>query len=127
LASPAGALEAYRQALAIRQELDQPNLAMEVHAGLARVLLAQGDVAAAQAQVDVILSNLESGTLAGALEPLRVYLTCVQVLDAAQDPRATEIKQYAREQLGEQAISIKDRKLRESFLSSKYAAALLAL
>ena len=68
----------------------------------------------------------KTGTLDGALEPLRVYLTCIQVLDAAIDPRATQVKQRARHLLGEQAAGIKDRKLRESFVGSTHAAALLA-
>jgi tetratricopeptide (TPR) repeat protein len=123
LESPDGATDAYRQALEIRQELDQLNLAMEARAGLARVSLAQGDVVGAQAQVAEVSDYLETGTLDGAIEPFRVYLTCVQVLDAAQDPRAAEIKRRARQRLGEQAAGIRDRKLRESFLSSAYASA----
>jgi hypothetical protein len=42
----------------------------------------------AQAHVEEILTALEAHTLDGTDEPLRVYLTCVQVLAAHDDPRA---------------------------------------
>ena len=76
------AAEAYQNSVALRRELDQPNLATEPLAGLARVALAQRDLARAQAHVEEILSHLETGTLHGTIAPFEVYLTCYRVLRA---------------------------------------------
>jgi len=45
----------YQQALALRRELDQPHLALELQAGLAQILLEQGHLPQAQVQVNQIL------------------------------------------------------------------------
>ncbi|MEI2612765.1 MAG: protein kinase [Candidatus Promineifilaceae bacterium] len=97
------AAAAYQQALTIRRELGQPNLATEPLAGLARVALAQGQAAAAMTPVTEILAHLEQNSLAGTDEPYRVYLTCYQVLRANQDPRATTLLQTGYHLLREQA------------------------
>jgi tetratricopeptide (TPR) repeat protein len=116
LEQPEEATEAYRESLALRRELDQPNLATEPLAGLARVALAQGDLARAQACVEEILSHLETGTLHGTISPFEVYLTCYRVLKASQDPRAQEILNTAHDRLQEWAARITDEGLRRSFL-----------
>jgi tetratricopeptide (TPR) repeat protein len=114
----AEASEVYEQALALRRELGQPHLVMESLAGLARVSLAQNDLIQAQAQVEEILTHLESKTLDGTDEPLRIYLTCYHVLRAAQDPRAQEILNTAHNLLQERAAKIGDEELRRSFLEN---------
>jgi adenylate cyclase len=114
----AEATDAYHQALTLRQEMDQPNLAMEPLAGLARVHLAQGDLAQAQAHVEEILSYLESHALDDAEEPFRVYLTCYRILDANQDPRAQETLSVAYNLLQEQASKIGDKDTRRLFLEN---------
>ena len=116
--APAEAFAAYEQALALRRELGQPNLALEPLAGLARVSLAQGDVTSAQARVEELLSHLESGTLDGATEPFRVYLTCYRVLCASRDLRAPEVLTTMHTRLQEQAAKINDEELRRSFLEN---------
>ena len=79
--------------------LDQPNMATESLAGLARVCQVQGDLGRAQAHVEEILQYLglnsvqptsdrepASGqTLDGTLSPFQIYLTCCRILEAAQD------------------------------------------
>jgi DNA-binding SARP family transcriptional activator/predicted ATPase/Tfp pilus assembly protein PilF len=114
----AEAAEVYQQALALRQELGQPNLAIEPLAGLARVSLAQGDALQAQAQVEEILNHIETGTLDGTDEPLRVYLTCYRVLVASQDLRAQGILSAAHRLLQERAAKIGDEDLRRSYLEN---------
>jgi hypothetical protein len=91
---------------------------MESLAGLARVSLAQGNQAQAQAYVEEILSHLESYTLAGIYEPFRVRLTCYRVLRANQDPRAEAVLNTAYHLLQEQAAKIADEELRRSFLEN---------
>jgi ATP/maltotriose-dependent transcriptional regulator MalT len=107
---------AYRQALAIRREMGQHSLAMEVIAGLARVALVQDDLDQAQAHVDDILRYLEAGSLDGALAPFLVYLTCYRVFNANQHPRARKILETAYQRLKARAAKISHPELHHSFL-----------
>jgi len=120
------ATDAYRQAAHLRRELGQLAMAMEPVAGLASVALAQGALHQAQAQVEEILEHLETGTqslssahaLEGAEEPFWVYLTCYEVLRAAQDPRAEVVLNTAYNLLQELAAKIEDKALRRSLLEN---------
>lgn len=110
---------AYEAALDIRQSLSQPNLAMEPLAGLAQVALKRKDISTAQVHVGEILEYLEGGgTLEGAEEPLRVWLTCYQVLHACQDSRALSIIDNAHQLLQNRADRIRDESLRHKFLEN---------
>ncbi|MGD2144111.1 MAG: BTAD domain-containing putative transcriptional regulator [Anaerolineae bacterium] len=88
---PDQAVRAYENARTLQDHLGQSGQALESVAGLARASLANGDLARAQAFAEEILTHLESGNLLGATEPLRVYLTCYQVLEANDDPRARDV------------------------------------
>lgn len=118
LGLPAEAAKAYERALALQRETGQANLAAESLAGLARVALAQDDLARAQACAEEILPVLESSALEGASEPLRVFLTCYHVLDAARDPRTQQLLATAHALLQERASRIVDRDLWRSFLEN---------
>ena len=110
------AAENYHQALALCQELGQFHFAREALAGLSRVALAQGDLSQAQTWVAELLPQLTLENLYGAREPFRVYLTCYQVLQADQDPQATEILVTAHRLLQTRAAAIEDERLRHCFL-----------
>lgn len=111
------ARESYLGALEIRQRLSQPNLACEPLAGLARWALQGGDIKTAESYANAILAHLDGGgTLEGADEPLRVYLSCVETLLAGGRQRAREILRTAYALLQEQASGISDAELRRSFL-----------
>jgi predicted ATPase/class 3 adenylate cyclase len=113
----ADAEAAYRLALDIRGEMDQPVLAAEPGAGLARAALERGDLPAAQAHITPILARVESGgTLDGTDEPLRVYLTCYFVLRAVRDARSGTILDMARTMLLERSGAIKNETIRLAFL-----------
>jgi tetratricopeptide (TPR) repeat protein len=119
----AQAADAYQRALEMRRELDQTSLAVEVTAGLARVSLAEGDLALALARTEEILAFLEAATdtdaghgLEGTTDPFRIYLTCYRVLQSARDPRAEGILATAHSLLQQQAAGIEDEGLRHSFL-----------
>jgi predicted ATPase len=117
LSQPEEAAAAYREALAIRQELNQPHLALGGKAGLARAAVTQGDLGVALEHVSEILAYLaERGSLKGTWEPLRIYLTCYQVLRLAGDPQAEEILEIAFNLLEEQASRIPDQAYRSLFL-----------
>jgi predicted ATPase/class 3 adenylate cyclase len=122
------AAEAYQAALSRRRELGQPNKAAEPLAGLARIALAAGELGAALAYVADILAHLAEGTLEGADEPLRVYLTCYEALRAARDARAADILDAAHTLLRERAARIPDAATRRSFLEQvPYHRQLIAL
>jgi tetratricopeptide (TPR) repeat protein len=111
------AIAAYQQSLAIWQEIGMDNRATEARAGIARIHLAQGHLPPALAEIEVILAYLQQNpTLAGTDEPLRVYLTCYQVLQACADPRARTVLQTAVTLLQERAATITDAGLRQSYL-----------
>jgi tetratricopeptide (TPR) repeat protein len=113
-----GATDAYQRALGLRREMDQRHLATEPLAGLARVAMAQGDWAQAQAHVKEILAHLESGSLNGMDEPFHIYLTCYRVLRANGDPRAETLLDTAHRLLQEDGAKIGDEGLRRSFLEN---------
>ncbi|MFN8459610.1 MAG: tetratricopeptide repeat protein [Anaerolineae bacterium] len=112
------AAASYRQALTLYQETGQLHFAREVLAGLSRVALAHGDLAQAQALVAELLPQLTIENLYGAREPFRVYLTCYQVLQAGQDPRAGEVLAAAYRLLHKRAAAIEDERLRRSYLEN---------
>jgi tetratricopeptide (TPR) repeat protein len=113
------AADAYRQALALQREMGQRHLIPEPLAGLARVALAQGDHTQALAHVGEILDHLgDHPGLGGTIEPLRVYLTCYQVLRAHDDPRAEEVLDVGYQLLQERADKIGDEDLRRSYLEN---------
>ncbi|MCP4527659.1 MAG: tetratricopeptide repeat protein, partial [Aestuariibacter sp.] len=134
----AEALVLLRQAISVRRELGHQALLMESQATLARAYLAQGDPATspsassgqvsgqtgqaltqAQAQVEEILAYLDAGgNLDGTEQPLRIYLTCYQVLQASGDSRAAGVLQSAHAALQEQAARIPDEDTRRSFLEN---------
>ena len=114
----AEATDAFRQALALREELGQSSLAMDALAGLAHVSLIQGDLDQAHARVEEVLRYKESNTLDGAEDPFRIYLTCYHVLRAVHDPRARIILEKAHHLLQEEAAKIADEEMRRSFLEN---------
>ena len=110
---------AYQEMADRARELGEISIALEAQAGLARVAWAQGDHPQAQTHVDEIVTHLEAGgSLDGAFEPFRIYLTCFQVLETSQDDRAATVLASAYRQLQAQAAQIGDEELRRSFLEN---------
>jgi hypothetical protein len=92
-------------------------MAMEAVAGLARVALARGDAAQARTEVQTLLDYRASGgTFEGTEEPLRIALTCWQVMSAANDARASGLLADAHADLQAQVAHIADARLRHSLL-----------
>ena len=86
--------------------------------GLARVALAQGEIPQAVTLVEEILASLEDTMLDRLAEPLRVHLTCIQVMEAAQDPRLPAMVKRAYRVLQERAGRIRDTEMRRQFLEN---------
>lgn len=112
----AGAATAHRDALVARRAAGEKTRGLENLAGLAEIALAAGDLAQARQHVEEILAHLATGSVDGAEEPLRIYLTCYRVLQASSDPRATGVLETAQRLLAARAAQIADPALRRSYL-----------
>jgi adenylate cyclase len=112
------ATAAYREAGRLHRAAGQEHLAIETIAGLARVALAQGDLSQAQAHVEAILQYVATNPIDGVEEPLRLHLTCYQVLHACSDPRAAASLETAHQLLHQRAATITDPIERRSFFEN---------
>jgi tetratricopeptide (TPR) repeat protein len=116
LAQSDDAFNTYRQAVALAYELKRERLAIEPLAGLARVALALGNVSGALEYVGTIRRWLQTQTVEGLDEPLRIYLTCYQVLNAAGDEDAKSILHAAYTMLDEWANKLEVAEQRHAYL-----------
>jgi hypothetical protein len=90
----------------------------ETTADLARVALAQGDLDQAAADAATIMDALRDADLAGAEEPIEVYLTCYHVLRASHNPRAEDALARGYALLRERAAQFAADDQRRSFLEN---------
>lgn len=119
LGAPEQAYDAYQTSLALRRDLGQAHLLAEPLAGMAQSRLDEGAPEAALAHAEEILAYLASGgTLEGAISPFQVYLTCIRILEANRDARATGLARTAHDMLQERAQRIVDDAMRRSFLDN---------
>ena len=81
---------AYQGVPGLYGQTEQPDRVSKVLVGLVRVRLAQGQVALAMETVEQILPGLRPALVDNAEEGLRVYLSCIQALQAAGYGRAAE-------------------------------------
>jgi tetratricopeptide (TPR) repeat protein len=115
------AQSAYEQALQLSRQTN-PNIALESHAGLARLSLARNELATAQTQVEPILAFLaQGGILDGYTGPVEIYLTCYRTLEAVKDSRAPGVLAAAQQWLQKQAKAIENIELRRPFLENSQA------
>jgi tetratricopeptide (TPR) repeat protein len=113
------AAQDYLQALELYRGIGAEWGITETRTGLARVRQAQGDMEGALNHVNAILAYLEGGKGLGyGRGPTESYLVCVQVLDAAGDPRVREVLERGHAELQERAEKITDEALRRSFLEN---------
>jgi len=112
------AREAYNLSIKLRDELGQLFLTNETKAGLTRLAMQEGKLDEALKYIEEILDFLKEHNLDGTDEPMRIYLTCYQVLQAAGDPRADEILTQAHKLLMERAGKITDEAMRTSYLEN---------
>jgi len=110
---------AYQAALKLNRILNQLMEATEPAAGLARIALQRGDLAAAKRQIGPILIQMERDhSLSGTDQPLRVYETCYSVLRALNSERAGAVLEMAYQLLMARSNSIKDLTLKHTFLEN---------
>jgi tetratricopeptide (TPR) repeat protein len=116
---PDQAVQAYQQALQIHRNLGPKHKGIEPLAGLARVALAQENITQALIYAKELYEHIKDDVpIEGVWEPLRHYLTCYQVLCAADDPRAERVLDIAYERLQEWAARTEDEAMRCSFLEN---------
>ena len=94
----------YEESLANFRASNMPVAALDAAAGLARLALANGDLGQAKAHVSAAIACIDGGWRTGlAVNPLRIMLTCHEVLAAVENARATEFLVMAQAMLKERA------------------------
>jgi predicted ATPase/DNA-binding SARP family transcriptional activator len=112
-------VDVYRRALTLYRNMRLPNCSFDVLAGLARSSLVRGEHAEALDYVQGILRYIRlHPNLQQIWEPLRVCLTCYDVLREVDDSRSEEVLEEAYRLLQERAGTIKDERLRRSYLKN---------
>jgi len=110
--------ERYRASVALFREIGRTTMPYEPLAGLARVALARGDIAAARATVDEIVAHFDGGgSVDGTEDPLWIHLTCHDVLGAAESARAREFLERGHALLQQRSAAL-DAGEREAFLGN---------
>jgi len=111
------AQQAYNASILIRNELGQPNMAMEPAAGLIETALALDDLPAAMRGAENILTHLvNGGTLEGTEEPLRIYFACYQALEKNKDSRSSDLLVKAVGMLNSRVSKLRDEESRRVFV-----------
>jgi class 3 adenylate cyclase/tetratricopeptide (TPR) repeat protein len=113
---------AYQQGLETFRKVGNTQMALEVMAGLARLDLANGNVARAGERAEEILAALETSGAWGAEKgEAPTYLlawVCWQVLQACGAPQAQDVLEKACRHLLEQADRIEQEPQRRAFLEA---------
>ncbi len=97
---------------------DELILAYQAEIGLADVAYRCGDIDTARDQIAPILPLLPEETAEGWDEPLRAYVVCIQILQAADDPAAKKLIVEGLHLLDCLAQEITDYSLRQRFLNA---------
>jgi tetratricopeptide (TPR) repeat protein len=92
LGASAKARSCYEEAIKAHLAQNRPVAALDPQAGLARLALTNGDAMQARAHIDDAIKRVDSGWRTGLVrDPLRIMLTCHEVLAASRDARAGEL------------------------------------
>ncbi len=97
------ALAAFEEALSLRRTLHQPHLAVEPLAGIARHHLNAGEMAAALICAEEIWAQLQVLPPECTWDPDAIYITCIYVFRAQEDPRAASVQEAWRRWRAERA------------------------
>ena len=109
----------YQKSLDLYQSVSLPHYVVEANGGLIRTYLAQQDHKKIKQPLSEILDFLDNGgTVSSVEEPLRVYQTCYQALQALNDPRAIQLLQKAYILLQAKASNLSSPKYRQSMLNN---------
>ena len=111
------AREAFARARALAVEIDD-TLQHDASSGLARVALAQGDVAAALLAMQTVLDHLATGGTLEGTDARMIEWTMYRVLALARDPRACEWLARAHDALQAQTKKFSTPALQQGFLNN---------
>ena len=114
--------EVFRQANGMEDAFTDRLLQFELQAGSARAALARSDpdsVAKAVALIKDLVSEIlrEPHTDQSRILPLRLYLDCIQVMEAVRDPEVGRLIARAGTELHARSENISDDSLRADFLA----------
>jgi predicted ATPase/class 3 adenylate cyclase len=113
------AVEAFLKSIEIRTQINAPILAAETRSGLCEALLRSGDLISAQNEAEHLMGYIEENrTLEGMEEPLRVFLSVINVLDKTKDPRVPVVLQYAIQLLEAQVSKLRSEEARRMFVEN---------
>ncbi len=114
-----GAEEVLLAANKIEEEYKETIPLFEIQAGLAGVALNREDSAAANAIIQELARELlqQPPSEQSHILPLWMYLTCIRVMRASEDPHAVQLIRRANEELQERREKISDDSFHEQFLN----------
>jgi class 3 adenylate cyclase/tetratricopeptide (TPR) repeat protein len=109
LGNPQEAEKAFQEALEIRHDWGRSYLVIDPMAGLAQIALVQGDLTRASGYVEDILDNRDTVLKTEIFDDLitnRIDLTCYEILEANNDPRARDLLNTIHDKLVNQAAKL---------------------
>lgn len=113
------AVSVYQKSLELYRSVSLPHYVAEANAGLIRTYLAQQGYEKVKQPLSEILDYLDSGgSVSSVEEPMRVYLTCYQALNALNDPRTPKFLQHAYDVLQTKAARLPDLQTRQSMIEN---------
>ena len=111
------AYDSHKKAYDLRQEIGQESLSIDNLAGLASILLAQKQQEKAMEHVNEVLSWINENGIDGIEYPIRVYLTCIKVLQQnGRNETAVQLLNSALAHMHQKASKISDPQIKEAFL-----------
>jgi tetratricopeptide (TPR) repeat protein len=122
-----GAEEAITEARRLGNEMSIGYMVTEAEAALAEIALIRGDLGTAGEIVAGLTEKIDRIGLEGTLDPARVYLACIKVLDRVDPAEATAVRSKGTDYLKTVSSSIgeEDSDLRQGFLGTRSNLALL--
>ncbi|MBK8900813.1 MAG: tetratricopeptide repeat protein [Anaerolineaceae bacterium] len=111
------ALEVYRLAADAWEKWGDAPRQIEALAGQVWVLLAMDRVAEAKTAAAPLLSHLQTNNLSGANDPVRIYLTCHNLLAYEDAAQAEKWLLRGKAWLDQRAAAISDPAMRQTYLS----------
>ena len=109
--------QAFLKSIEIRTQVGAPVLTMESRSGLCETYLKSGNQGAAKSEAGQIVEYIEKNrTLEGMEEPLRAFLSVINVFDETEDLRAEVVLQYAVQLLEAQVSKLHSEEARRKFV-----------
>jgi tetratricopeptide (TPR) repeat protein len=113
------AVQAFSKSIEIRTQIDSPILAMEACSGLGEAFFNSGELESAQSEAEQLVRYIEENkTLEGMEEPLRVFLSVINIFDKTKDPRIPVILRYATQLLEAQVSKLPSEDARRTFVEN---------